>query len=58
MDFEAFVVARTPALLRYAHLLTGDQGLAEDLVQGALAGAYRHWSRASANPDATCGAAS
>ncbi|SNT37897.1 hypothetical protein SAMN05421812_105149 [Asanoa hainanensis] len=35
-DFTAFVRARTPALLRSAYLLTGDQHLAEDLVQSAL----------------------
>jgi len=35
--FESFVVARTPALLRTAYLLCGDQHLAEDLVQVSLA---------------------
>jgi hypothetical protein len=29
-DFAAFVRARTPALLRTAFLLTGDQHLADD----------------------------
>jgi RNA polymerase sigma-70 factor (sigma-E family) len=44
-DFTAFVVAHEAALLRTAHLLTGDRGHAEDLVQTALARAYRHWGR-------------
>ena len=35
-DFEAFVVARRPALLRTAYLLTGNHHDAEDLVQSAL----------------------
>ena len=42
-DFRAFVVARGPALLRSAYLLTGDQHLAEDLVQVALEKAAAHW---------------
>ncbi|MGN9911235.1 SigE family RNA polymerase sigma factor [Phytohabitans sp. LJ34] len=44
-DFDAFVKVRTPALLRAAYLLTGDQHLAEDLVQTSLAKAYRRWRR-------------
>jgi len=32
-EYDSFVRARTPALLRSAYLLTGDQHLAEDLVQ-------------------------
>jgi DNA-directed RNA polymerase specialized sigma24 family protein len=35
-NFEQFVRARTPQLLRTAYLLTGDQHSAEDLVQAAL----------------------
>jgi len=46
--FEAFVQSRTPALLRSAYLLTGDQHLAEDLVQSALVRTHRAWSRVSA----------
>lgn len=45
VDFDAFVKVRTPALLRSAYLLTGDQHLAEDLVQTSLAKAYRRWRR-------------
>ena len=44
-DFDAFVRARTPALLRSAYLLTGDQHLAEDLVQAALARTHAGWRR-------------
>jgi RNA polymerase sigma-70 factor (sigma-E family) len=43
--FEAFVAARSDDLLRVGHLLTGDRGHAEDLVQTALLKAYRHWGR-------------
>ncbi len=41
-EFTAFVVAHEAALLRTAHLLTGDRGHAEDLVRTALARAHRH----------------
>jgi RNA polymerase sigma-70 factor (sigma-E family) len=44
-EFDAFVAARGPALLRLALMLTGERFAAEDLVQAALAKAYRHWSR-------------
>jgi DNA-directed RNA polymerase specialized sigma24 family protein len=43
--YEQFVRARTPALLRTAYLLTGDQHLAEDLVQEALSRTHRAWPR-------------
>jgi RNA polymerase sigma-70 factor (sigma-E family) len=42
-EYERFVRSRTPALLRSAYLLTGDQHLAEDLVQEALARTHRAW---------------
>src|SRR5688572_6895674 len=52
-DFDAYVRARTPALLRSAYLLTGDQHIAEDLVQDALIRTHRAWRRiADSNPDA------
>jgi RNA polymerase sigma-70 factor (sigma-E family) len=53
-EFVAFVRARTPSLLRSAVLLTGDQHLAEDLVQTALARTHQSWRRlyASGNADA------
>ncbi len=49
---ETYVRERTPALLRYALALCGDHATAEDLVQGALARAYRHWGRIGDDPDA------
>jgi RNA polymerase sigma-70 factor (sigma-E family) len=49
MDSEAgfpdFVEQWSPALLRVAFLLTGDRGLAEDLLQTALLKTSRRWSR-------------
>lgn len=42
-DFRSFVTARGPALMRTAYMLTGDQQLAEDLVQSALEKAARRW---------------
>ena len=42
-DFREFVLARTPALLGTAYALTGDRGIAEDLLQTALLKTYRHW---------------
>jgi RNA polymerase sigma-70 factor (sigma-E family) len=42
--FRGFVVARQNALLRTGYLLTGDQGMAEDLVQTALEKTLRRWS--------------
>jgi RNA polymerase sigma-70 factor (sigma-E family) len=44
-SFDAFVAARSQALVRTAYLLTRDHALAEDLVQTALAKAWFHWSR-------------
>jgi len=43
--FAQFVEARERALQRTAWLLTGDWGLAEDLVQTALARAWPRWER-------------
>jgi RNA polymerase sigma-70 factor (sigma-E family) len=44
-EFDEFVRGRTHALLRSAFLLTGDQHLAEDLVQASLARTHRVWAR-------------
>ncbi len=45
-QFQAFVVARRPALVRLATLLAaGDAYLAEDLVQTALTRLYVAWRR-------------
>jgi RNA polymerase sigma-70 factor (sigma-E family) len=54
VTFDEYVVARSPALLRFAAALTGDAHLAEDLVQSALVKAHRHWRTISAadHPDA------
>lgn len=52
--FDAFVRARTPALLRFAHALTGDPHTAADLVQDALVRTGIRWSRLDrqGNPEA------
>jgi RNA polymerase sigma-70 factor (sigma-E family) len=52
--FREFVAERWVALLRTAYLLTGDYGLAEDLVQTALIRMHRHWSKIerSGSPEA------
>ncbi|MFF2043453.1 SigE family RNA polymerase sigma factor [Kitasatospora sp. NPDC058170] len=44
-DFEEFVAARSPRLLRMAWLLTGDPHLAEDLLQTALAKVWPRWEK-------------
>ena len=49
--FTDFVSAEQAGLLRLAVLLTGDRGLAEDLVQTALMKCYGHWSRIVGNGD-------
>lgn len=47
MTFEEYAFARGPALIRLARLLTGDEHLAQDLVQDVLARAYARWRRIS-----------
>lgn len=44
-EFTDFVAGRSKALFRTAYLLTGDHGLAEDLLQTALIKTYVGWSR-------------
>jgi RNA polymerase sigma-70 factor (sigma-E family) len=44
-EFTEFVHASWPALYRTAYLILGDRGLAEDLVQTALAKTYASWTR-------------
>lgn len=51
-EFSAFVRARSGPLLRTAHLLTGDRGHAEDLLQQALERLARHWRRIDGDPEA------
>jgi RNA polymerase sigma-70 factor (sigma-E family) len=41
--FREFVLARSAALTRTAYLLAGDHGLAEDLLQAALAKTAMRW---------------
>ncbi|MFI6676903.1 SigE family RNA polymerase sigma factor [Kribbella sp. NPDC050470] len=43
--FAAFAGSRHGALYRYAYLLVGERGLAEDLVQEALIKTYVRWGR-------------
>ena len=49
--FNDFVVARGPALMRTAYLLTRDRQLAEDLVQTALFKAARRWEHIQGEPE-------
>jgi len=44
-DFRAFVVARWPALVGTAYLITTDRGIAEDCVQEALTAVHRRWPK-------------
>ena len=51
-EFDAFVVARSQALLRTAYLLVQDEGRAEDLVQTALTKAWFAWKGIKTSPEA------
>jgi DNA-directed RNA polymerase specialized sigma24 family protein len=53
-DYQELVATRLPALLRYAHLLTGDPRRADDAVQTALARTLlrRHRIERTGNPEA------
>lgn len=42
-DFQQYMAARWPVLVRTAYLLTGDRHLAEDLAQTALTKVYASW---------------
>jgi RNA polymerase sigma-70 factor (sigma-E family) len=44
-DFDTWVAARGPGLLRLAYTLTGNRSDAEDVVQDALARALPRWER-------------
>ncbi|MFI0451654.1 SigE family RNA polymerase sigma factor [Actinomadura sp. 6N118] len=50
-EFRDWAGARLPALLRYAHLLTGDPHRAEDVVQTALTRTLLAWSRVHRKDD-------
>lgn len=56
-DFEAFVRARSGALLHAAVLLTGDRQHGEDLLQQALWKVARRWASARDSPEAYARAA-
>jgi RNA polymerase sigma-70 factor (sigma-E family) len=45
VTFDDWARARLSALVRFAVALTGDRGLAEDVVQEVLSRAYGQWSR-------------
>ena len=45
VEFEQYMSARQPSLLRTAYLLTGDRHSAEDLVQTSLAKLYLSWDK-------------
>lgn len=49
--FEAFVVARGPALVRFAHSLAGSRELGEDLAQDCLIKAHRRWDSIRTDPE-------
>ena len=49
--FDAFVAAAGHRLHATAFLLTRDHGLAEDLVQTALARSWRAWRRVQGDPE-------
>ncbi len=53
-DFDDWVAARGPGLLRLAYVLTGNRADAEDAVQDALARALTRWDhiRTTGDPDA------
>jgi RNA polymerase sigma-70 factor (sigma-E family) len=50
--FREFVLARSGQLRALAWMLTGDAGLAEDLLQSALAKVWPHWSKIWPDGDA------
>ncbi|MFG2052966.1 SigE family RNA polymerase sigma factor [Micromonospora sp. NPDC048930] len=50
-EFDEFVVACSPRLLRTAYLLTRDRVLAEDLLQTALTKAWFVWHRLDGGPE-------
>lgn len=51
-SFGAFVAARSGSLIRTAYVLTGDQHLAEDLLQKALARTAAKWRGVRDHPEA------
>ena len=51
VEFDEFVLTRSPALLRTAYLLVRDLQLAEDLLQASLTKAWFAWSRINGDPE-------
>lgn len=45
LSFDEWVAARGPALVRFAHLVTGNLGDAQDAVQDVLISVYPRWAR-------------
>ena len=52
MDFDSFVRARLPHLLKFGRALTADEHAAADLVQDALERTLLQWSRIQGDPEA------
>lgn len=48
MTFEGFAAGSLPGLLRFAVVLTGDRGLAEEVVQEVLLRVYGRWAKIGA----------
>lgn len=51
-DFESWAAARGPALVRFAHLVTGGSPDAPDLAQDALAQVWARWRRLDGDVEA------
>jgi RNA polymerase sigma-70 factor (sigma-E family) len=51
VDYDGFVLAASPRLLRSAYLLTHDWAAAEDLLQASLVKAWFAWNRMRDNPE-------
>jgi RNA polymerase sigma-70 factor (sigma-E family) len=45
VEFESYARAHSQQLLRFAAVLTNDNGVAEDVVQNVLIKAHGHWDR-------------
>jgi RNA polymerase sigma-70 factor (sigma-E family) len=51
LDFESFMRARLPYLIKFGCALTADEHAAADLVQDALERTLVKWSRINGNPE-------